>query len=73
FQTIINYMLREYLDVFIIIYFNNMLIYMNGMLKEYIKEFNLVLEKLSAVGLYLDIKKYKFKTKNTKYLKFIIK
>ncbi|KAF2182414.1 hypothetical protein K469DRAFT_506706, partial [Zopfia rhizophila CBS 207.26] len=33
----INYILREYLDVFIIVYFNNMLIYINGTLKEYIK------------------------------------
>ncbi|KAF2188391.1 hypothetical protein K469DRAFT_566620, partial [Zopfia rhizophila CBS 207.26] len=33
----INYILREYLDVFIIVYFNNMLIYTNKMLKEYIK------------------------------------
>ncbi|KAF2188445.1 hypothetical protein K469DRAFT_565200, partial [Zopfia rhizophila CBS 207.26] len=33
----INYVLREYLDVFIIVYFNNMLIYINRMLKEHIK------------------------------------
>ncbi|KAF2177826.1 hypothetical protein K469DRAFT_601730 [Zopfia rhizophila CBS 207.26] len=37
FQTIINYMLREYLDVFIIAYFNNILIYINRMLEKYIK------------------------------------
>ncbi|KAF2188058.1 hypothetical protein K469DRAFT_567458 [Zopfia rhizophila CBS 207.26] len=37
FQIIINYMLREYLDVFIIVYFNNVLIYINEMLEKYIK------------------------------------
>ncbi|KAF2194662.1 hypothetical protein K469DRAFT_547213, partial [Zopfia rhizophila CBS 207.26] len=41
--TIINYVLKEYLDVFIIIYFNNILVYTNGMLKEYIKYTKIVL------------------------------
>ncbi|KAF2178419.1 hypothetical protein K469DRAFT_529642, partial [Zopfia rhizophila CBS 207.26] len=29
YKIIINYMLREYLDVFIIVYLNNMLVYTN--------------------------------------------
>ncbi|KAF2183886.1 hypothetical protein K469DRAFT_488905, partial [Zopfia rhizophila CBS 207.26] len=33
----INHVLREYLDIFIIIYLNNMLVYINRTLKEYIK------------------------------------
>ncbi|KAF2185112.1 hypothetical protein K469DRAFT_577909 [Zopfia rhizophila CBS 207.26] len=37
FQIIINYILRKYLNVFIIVYFNNMLIYINRILKKYIK------------------------------------
>ncbi|KAF2187393.1 DNA/RNA polymerase, partial [Zopfia rhizophila CBS 207.26] len=37
FQIIINYILKKYLDIFIIIYLNNMLIYINRMLKEYVK------------------------------------
>ncbi|KAF2180191.1 hypothetical protein K469DRAFT_592823, partial [Zopfia rhizophila CBS 207.26] len=41
--TIINYILREYLDVFIIIYLNNVLIYINGMLKEHVKYTKIVL------------------------------
>ena len=32
-----------------------------------------VVQKLSKVGLYLDIRKYKFLVKKTKYLRFIIK
>ncbi|KAF2185870.1 hypothetical protein K469DRAFT_575110, partial [Zopfia rhizophila CBS 207.26] len=35
--TIINYILREYLDVFIIIYLNNILIYINRILEKYVK------------------------------------
>jgi hypothetical protein len=34
FQAIINYIFREYLDIFIIIYLDNILIY-SKMLKEY--------------------------------------
>ncbi|KAF2175532.1 hypothetical protein K469DRAFT_610348, partial [Zopfia rhizophila CBS 207.26] len=33
----INHMLRKYLNVFIIAYLNNVLIYINRMLEEYIK------------------------------------
>ncbi|KAF2174819.1 hypothetical protein K469DRAFT_613060, partial [Zopfia rhizophila CBS 207.26] len=33
----INYILRKYLDVFIIAYLNNVFIYINEMLEEYIK------------------------------------
>jgi hypothetical protein len=31
------------------------------------------LQKLEKAGLYLDIKKYKFECKETKYLRFIIR
>ncbi|KAF2183355.1 hypothetical protein K469DRAFT_583376 [Zopfia rhizophila CBS 207.26] len=57
FQTIINYILRKYLDVFIIIYFNNVLIYMNGMLEEYIK---------------YTKKKYVFYKTEVKFLEYLV-
>ncbi|KAF2187457.1 hypothetical protein K469DRAFT_569813 [Zopfia rhizophila CBS 207.26] len=57
FQAIINHVLREYLDVFIIVYFNNVLVYMNGMLKEYIK---------------YTKKKYVFYKIEVKFLKYLI-
>ncbi|KAF2180984.1 hypothetical protein K469DRAFT_490586, partial [Zopfia rhizophila CBS 207.26] len=31
----INYILRKYLDVFILVYFNNILVYINGTLDKY--------------------------------------
>ncbi|KAF2176922.1 hypothetical protein K469DRAFT_605397, partial [Zopfia rhizophila CBS 207.26] len=54
----INYILREYLDVFIIVYFNNMLIYTNGMLKEYINLRN--------------TKKYMFYKIEIKFLEYLV-
>ena len=57
FQTFINKILREYLDIFYFIYLNNILIYSN-IKKEYIKYIKKILEKLSNVDLYLNINKY---------------
>ncbi|KAF2183628.1 hypothetical protein K469DRAFT_504485, partial [Zopfia rhizophila CBS 207.26] len=55
----INYILREYLDVFILVYFNNVLVYTNGMLDEYIKY-------IKKTG------KYVFYRKEIKFLGYII-
>ncbi|KAF2188238.1 hypothetical protein K469DRAFT_566183 [Zopfia rhizophila CBS 207.26] len=57
FQAIINHVLREYLDVFIIVYFNNILIYINRMLKEYIK---------------YTKKKYVFYRTKVKFLEYLV-
>jgi hypothetical protein len=64
-------MLFEYLDIFCTVYLDNILVYFNNELKHnsYVK---LVLEKLCAVGLQVDIKKYEFSVTKTKYLGFII-
>ncbi|KAF2189383.1 hypothetical protein K469DRAFT_563909, partial [Zopfia rhizophila CBS 207.26] len=53
----INYILREYLDVFIIVYLNNMLIYINGTLKEHVK---------------YTKKKYVFYRIEVKFLRYLI-
>ncbi|KAF2188682.1 hypothetical protein K469DRAFT_565423, partial [Zopfia rhizophila CBS 207.26] len=53
----INYILRKYLDIFIITYFNNILIYTNRTLKEYIK---------------YTKKKYIFYRTKVKFLKYLI-
>ncbi|KAF2190323.1 hypothetical protein K469DRAFT_560583, partial [Zopfia rhizophila CBS 207.26] len=69
----INYILYKYLNVFMIAYLDNILVYISKILKEDRKRSGRLLEKPSTISLYLDIKKYKFKTKSTKYLEFIIK
>ncbi len=64
-------MLFKYLDIFYTTYLNNILVYLDNKLKHnsYIK---LVLEKLCAIGLQVNIKKYEFSITKTKYLGFII-
>ncbi|KAF2188038.1 hypothetical protein K469DRAFT_568083, partial [Zopfia rhizophila CBS 207.26] len=53
----INYVLRKYLDVFIIAYLNNMLIYINRTLEEHIK---------------YTKKKYMFYRTEVKFLEYLV-
>ena len=64
FQRRINYILGEYLD--------NIIIYLNSKkeYKEYIKQ---VLSRLYKENILVAIKKYKFYTKKTNFVEFIIK
>ncbi|KAF2182782.1 hypothetical protein K469DRAFT_490456, partial [Zopfia rhizophila CBS 207.26] len=55
----INHILREYLDVFILAYLDNILVYINRILKEYIKY-------TKKTG------KYMFHRKKVKFLGYII-
>ena len=72
FQRRINHILREYLDDFIMVYLDNIIIYLNSKkeYKEYIKQ---VLSKLYKENMPVIIKKYKFYTKKTNFIGFIIK
>ena len=71
FQRRINYMLGEYLNNFIIAYFN-IIIYLNSKeeYKEYIKQ---VLGRLYNKNMPIIVEKYKFYIKKTNFIKFIIK
>jgi hypothetical protein len=46
FQVVINKVLNKYLDVFILVYLNNILIYTNSTKEEYIRHIRKVLKKL---------------------------
>ena len=71
FQTFINKILRKYLDNFYTTYLDNMLIYSKR--EEDYKNYMLkVLQKLKELSLYLDLRKYKFKKKQVKYLGLIL-
>ena len=72
FQRRINYILGEYLDDFIMVYLNNIIIYLNSKAeyKEHIKWF---LNRLYKKNMLVIIKKYKFYTKKTDFVEFIIK
>ena len=66
-----NDVLFDYLDDFCIVYLDDILIYSKNKLEHeaYVKK---VLQRLQDAGLYIDLKKYKFSVKRTKYLGFII-
>jgi hypothetical protein len=71
FQVWINEILYLYLDVFCIVYINDILVYLNDLLeyKKYIKK---VLYVLQNTSLQLDIKKYKFEIIEIIYLGLIL-
>ncbi|KAF2183777.1 DNA/RNA polymerase, partial [Zopfia rhizophila CBS 207.26] len=46
FQIIINYILRKYLNIFVIAYLNNVLVYINRILEKHVKHTKRVLQKL---------------------------
>jgi hypothetical protein len=70
FQIRINKILYLYLDIFCIIYINDILVYLDNVLeyKEYIKK---VLHVLKDTSFQLDIKKYKFEIIKITYLGLI--
>ena len=72
FQRKISYILKEYLDNFIMVYLDNIIIYLNSK-KEYKEYIKWVLEKLFKENILVIIKKCKFYTKKTNFIKFIIK
>ena len=65
-------MLGEYLDNFIIIYLDNIIIYFNSK-KEHFQYIKQVLQRLIDKKMLVAIKKYKFHITKTEFYKFIIK
>ena len=65
-------MLGEYLDKFIMAYLDNIIIYSN-IEKEYKEYVKWVLERLYNKNIPIAVKKYKFYTKRTNFIGFIIK
>ena len=72
FQRYINYSLREYLDIFVSAYLDDILIYTNGNKNEHRQQVNSVLRRLREAGLTVDIAKCEFETTRVKYLGFIL-
>jgi hypothetical protein len=71
FQHFINNVLCPYLDVFVTVYLDNILIYSDN-LEDHWRYILKVLEVLTKAGLHLKPKKYKFHRQEVKYLRFII-
>ena len=64
-------MLGEYLDKFIIVYLNNIIIYSKTE-KEYYNYIKWVLQQLVDKQMPVTIKKYKFHTTKTEFYRFIM-
>jgi len=65
-------MLGEHLNNFVIVYFNNIIIYLNSE-EEYKKHIKWVLKRLYKENMPITVKKYKFYIKKTNFIGFIIK
>jgi len=70
-QRMINKQFYEYLDIFIVVYLNDILIY-SEMLEEYIQHVKKVLDKLRTAGLLLKPEKYNFHKDEVIFLGYIV-
>ena len=66
-QELINNLLRAHLDIFVIAYLDDILVYSNN-LKEYIEHVRLVLTCLSNTGLLLKPEKCEFHKQEVEFL-----
>jgi len=70
--VVINKILFKYLNIFVLIYLDDILVYSSRILEDYIIKVKLVLAKLRKFKLLLQLDKYEFYIKKTKYLGYII-
>jgi hypothetical protein len=71
FQALINDIFREYLDIFVVTYLNDILIYSINE-KNHIKQMNLVLETLKKTDMRINKPKYTFHAKEMEFLSYIM-
>src|SRR5204863_5164382 len=71
FQNYINKIIHKYLDVFCLVYLNNVLIYNNDENK-YMNQILKILHQFQEQDLHLNIDKCEFDSKKIKYLDLII-
>jgi len=64
--------LREYLDIFVFIYLDNILIFLEEE-EEYKVYIYTILERLAKNQIYFNIRKYEFYIKEIHFLGFVIK
>jgi len=71
FQTFVNNVLRRYLNQFIIVYLNDILVYFK-MKKEHVQHVKKVLQTLKKVDLRIKSEKSEFHVQSVQFLRFII-
>ena len=72
FQVVINNILYKYIDIFIIAYLNNILVYSSRILAKYKEYIGKVLQKLLEYKLLIQLEKCKFYKDLVEFLGFII-
>ncbi len=71
FQCLINYILRKYFEDFVLIYLDDIIIYLK-IWKEYLNHLQIVFKALKKTDLMIKIKKCNFTKKKLKFFKHII-
>ncbi len=72
FQRQINHILGKHLDKFVMVYLDNIIIYLNTE-EEYKKYVKWVLKRLYNKNIPITVEKYKFYIRKTDFVGFIIK
>ena len=70
-QKIINNILRQYLNQFVIIYLDDIIIY-SKILKEHVSYVFKILKYLNIKNLYLKLKKCEFYRKKVNFFEFVV-
>jgi hypothetical protein len=71
FQALINDIFREYLDIFVVAYLDDILIYLINE-KNHIKQVNLIFNALKKVGMRINRPKCTFYIKKIEFLSYIV-
>jgi hypothetical protein len=71
FQALINDILREYLDIFVVAYLDDILIYLINE-KDHIKQVDLILKTLEKTGIRINEFKYTFHAKKVEFLDYVM-
>ena len=72
FQGYVNKILVEKLDIFLIVYLDDLLIYIKDLSKDHVKVVLWVLEVLRKCGLYANLKKCHFHQDKVRFISFVI-
>ena len=73
FQCYVNWVLHDFLDEFVSVYLDDILIFLSDSLRDHQKKVSTVLQCLADADLQLDVDKCEFEVQSTKYLSFIVK
>ena len=71
FQAYINQALRKYMDIFVLAYLNDIVIFFKQY-KDHTKHVQIVLQKLQEFKLYIKLLKYVFNAAEINFLDFIV-